>query len=283
MTKVLQLKFQCDADLTGNPDTKHFQTSYLGYLGESFICWCSTDQGSISTSTAESEIKAVNHTLKAEVIANRGILNHMGWTQSPIIMEEDNKACVDASILSHMTRNLTHLELIENFLKEKYADGTCVLVKVASCDNNADIGTKRVSRTLFDKLTDNIIDKSLRVVKYKKQQQNKVIFGPLRCEVRISMACTAKAGLKTTSPLVASTYAILLSQRGTPRGKWQRSSTALLMGGLNTQASWLSVRMFSFSRELDSDSDSDSESVVLVHFNRAMTSGECSDPWLKLS
>ena len=27
----------------------------------------STDQGSISTSTAESEIKAVNHTLKAEV------------------------------------------------------------------------------------------------------------------------------------------------------------------------------------------------------------------------
>ena len=64
-TNILQLRFQYDADLTGNPDTKHSQTSYLGYLANSLICWCSTDQGSIS---AESEIKAVNHTLKAEVL-----------------------------------------------------------------------------------------------------------------------------------------------------------------------------------------------------------------------
>ena len=56
MTEILQLRFQCDADLAGNEDNKHFQTSYLGYLGGSIICWCSTDQGSVSTPTAESEI-----------------------------------------------------------------------------------------------------------------------------------------------------------------------------------------------------------------------------------
>ena len=125
------------------------------------------NQGSISTSTAESEIKAVNHTLKCEVIANRGILNQMGWKQSPTVIEEDNKACVDASIVTHMTRGLRHLDLTENFLKEKYADGTCVLVKVASSENNSDIGTKRVSKQVFEKLTNEIIDKSLRVVKAK--------------------------------------------------------------------------------------------------------------------
>ena len=53
------------------------------------------------------------------------------------------------------------------FLKEKYADGTCILIKVASGDNNADIGTKRVPRALFYKLTDTIIDKSLREVNHK--------------------------------------------------------------------------------------------------------------------
>ena len=63
MTKILQLRFQCDADLGGNLDNGHSQTSYIGYLGKSVICWYSTDQGSVSTSTAESEIKAVNHTL----------------------------------------------------------------------------------------------------------------------------------------------------------------------------------------------------------------------------
>ena len=77
MTQVLRLKFQRDEDLGGNQDNGHSKTSYIGYLGESAICWCSTDQGSVSTSTAESEIKAVNHTLKAEVISNRGIMYAM--------------------------------------------------------------------------------------------------------------------------------------------------------------------------------------------------------------
>lgn len=58
-----------------------------------------------------------------------------------------------------------HLAITELFLKEKYADGTCVLVKVASEDNNSDIGTKRVTRAIFERLTNNIIDKSLPTIK----------------------------------------------------------------------------------------------------------------------
>ena len=69
------------------------------------------------------------------MIANRGMLSQMGWLQAPTRIEEDNKACVDASIINHMTRGLRYLEITENFLKEKYADGTCVLVKIASSDN----------------------------------------------------------------------------------------------------------------------------------------------------
>ena len=78
MTKILQFWFQCDADIGGNLNNAHSQTSCIGYLGKSVICWWSTDQGSVSTSTAESEIKAVNHTLKSEVISDRGILNAIG-------------------------------------------------------------------------------------------------------------------------------------------------------------------------------------------------------------
>ena len=162
MTNLLQLKFQCDADLGGNPDNMHSQTSYLGYLAGSLICWCSTDQGSVSTSTAESEIKAVNHTLKCEVIANRGILNKMGWAQSTTVIEEDNSACVAAAAVTHITRGLRHLSLAEYYLKEKSADGTCIVVKVKSEDNNSDIGTKRVPLPLFNKLTYNLVDKTLR-------------------------------------------------------------------------------------------------------------------------
>ena len=162
MTPLMQLHFQCDADLGGNLDNLHSQTSYLGYLAGNLICWCSTDQGSISTSTAESEIKAVNHTLKAEVIANRGILNMMGWKQEPTKIEEDNQACVYHSKSTHMTRNLRHLDLCTNWIKEKVADGTCILVKVPSAENNSDIGTKRVPISIFTRLTSQIVDRSLR-------------------------------------------------------------------------------------------------------------------------
>jgi hypothetical protein len=162
MTSLLQLKFQCDADLAGNKDNRHSQTSYIGYLADNVICWKSTDQGSISSSTAESEIKAVNHALKSDVIPLRGILNHMGWTQAPTVIEEDNSACVDASNHTHMTKNLRHIDLSENYFKDKVADGTCVIIKIPSGENNSDIGTKRVPLPLFEYLTHRLVDKSLR-------------------------------------------------------------------------------------------------------------------------
>ena len=123
---------------------------------------CSTDQGSVSTSTAQSEIKAVNHTLKKEVIANRGILNRMGWKQEPTVIEEDNSACVFASKALHFTKNLRHLDLSECWLKEKVADKTCVLRKVESKHNNSDIGTKRVPQYVFNALTNQLVERSQR-------------------------------------------------------------------------------------------------------------------------
>ena len=154
MTKVLQLKFQCDAGLGGNQDKHNSQTCYLGYLAGSLICWCST--------TAESEIKAVNHALKSEVIPTRGILEMIGWEQDPNIIEEDNQAYVYYSKTTHMTRNLRHLSLAEAYAKEKVQDGTCTVIKVASEDNNSDIGTRRVILPIFTKLTSQIVDRTLR-------------------------------------------------------------------------------------------------------------------------
>ena len=172
MTDELQLRFQCDADLAGNPDTLHSQTLYLGYLGTSLICWCSTDQGSTATSTAESEIIAVYHTLKSGVLSNRGILNQMGWKQLPTVIEEVNKACVDASTVLHMTRGLRHLAITENYLKEKFADDTCVLRKIDSKNNNSDIGTKRLDFPLFNHLTYPLTDRSrlCSVINQKRRQ-----------------------------------------------------------------------------------------------------------------
>ena len=126
----------------------------------------------MSTSTAESELKAVNHTLKCEVIANRGILNKMGWKQGPTIIEEDNKACVDASVVPHMTKGMRHIDITQNFLKEKFTEGVCVLQKIDSKNNNSDIGTKRLAQPIFDYLTYPLMDRSLREIVKSAMKEN---------------------------------------------------------------------------------------------------------------
>ena len=86
----------------------------------------------------------------------------MGWEQEPTRIEEDNQAAYYHSKATHMTQNLHHLELCINWIKEINKDGTCVLVKVASADNNSDIGTKRVKISTFTRQTSQIVDRSLR-------------------------------------------------------------------------------------------------------------------------
>ena len=117
--------------------------------------------GRVSTKAA-SHHQGSNHALKSDVIPLRGILNHMGWTRAPTVIEEDNSAGVDASNHTHMTKNLRHIDLSENYFKDKVADGTCVIVKIPSGENNSDIDTKRVPLPLFEYLTHRLVDKSLR-------------------------------------------------------------------------------------------------------------------------
>ena len=144
MRSLTQARFQCDADLAGNLDNSHSTSAHIGYLGHhSVVRFTSKTQGSLSTSTAESEIKAVNQCLKEEALAMRGIL--MGFPQDATIIEVDNQACVYASEIPHMTRGIRHLDLAELLIKEKVEAKEIKLLKVASADNTSDLGTKRLA------------------------------------------------------------------------------------------------------------------------------------------
>ena len=124
-------------------------SSHAHGQGESLIFWWGTDQGAVLTSTAELEIKASNLTLKCEVIANRGILNQMGWTRNPTVIEEDNSACATSSQVTRVKRGLRLFDLAPAWIKETVADGTCIVVKVAFEDRYADGGPKRLLSSLF--------------------------------------------------------------------------------------------------------------------------------------
>ena len=163
MRPLTQAHFQCDADLAGNLDNSHSTSAHIGYIGLSVVSFTSKTQWSLSTSTAESEIKAVNQCLKEEALALRGMLNLIGFPQDATIIEEDNQACMYASEIPHMTRGMRHLDLAELLIKEKVDVKEIKLLKVASADNTSNLGTKRLALPLFNKLTSRIIDETLRL------------------------------------------------------------------------------------------------------------------------
>ena len=158
MRPLTKARFQCDADLAGNLDNSHSTSAHIGYIGYSVVSFTSKTQGSRSTATAESEIKAVNQCLKEEALALRGMLILMGFPQDATIIEEDNQACVYASEIPHMTRGMRHLDLAELLIKEKVDAKEIKLLKVASADNTSDLGIKRLALPLFNKLMSRIID-----------------------------------------------------------------------------------------------------------------------------
>ena len=130
MRRLTQARFQCDADLAGNLDNLHSTSAHIGYIGIHSVMSFKT-QGSLSTSTAKSKIKAVNQCLKEEALAMRGILILMGFPQDATIIEEDNQACVYGSGIPHLTRRMKHLDLAEMPVKEKVESNEIKLLKVA--------------------------------------------------------------------------------------------------------------------------------------------------------
>ena len=66
MRSLTQTRFQCDADLAGNLNKLHFTCAHIGYIGNRSVGSSkSRTQGSLSTLTFESEIKAVNQCLSS--------------------------------------------------------------------------------------------------------------------------------------------------------------------------------------------------------------------------
>jgi hypothetical protein len=99
---------------------------------------------------------------QSDVIACRGILNSIGWIQDTTPIEEDNAACVFTSNVTHMTRNLKHIDNIDGWVKEKVADKTCILDNISTENNDADIDAKRLPQSLFNALTHRLVDRQNR-------------------------------------------------------------------------------------------------------------------------
>ena len=121
------------------------------------ISWKSSEQTLVTTSTNHSQIVAL-YEASRECVWLRRMINHIqescgiGVIDSPTIIYEDNAACVTQMETSYIKSNITkHISPKLFYPLELQQKGEINILQTKSCDNLADLFTKSLSSSSFEK------------------------------------------------------------------------------------------------------------------------------------
>ena len=126
------------------------------------ISWRSKSGKSVTLSSAEAEYYGISELAK-EILFVRQLLNHMKIKiEYPMIIETDNVGAMYLSNNYATSQRTHHIDTCYHFVQEFIEDGIIKIKFVRSEENKADIFTKNVNQTLFQKHKQNFVK-----VKYK--------------------------------------------------------------------------------------------------------------------
>jgi hypothetical protein len=157
-----------DAGYLSDPHNGKSQTGFVFLHGGTAISWKSSKQTLTATSTNHSEIIAL-YEASREYVWLRRMINHiqqscgLGAIESPTIIYEDNSACVTQMQTGYIKSNITkHIVPKLFYPHELQESGEINILQIKSCDNLADLFTKSLPSSVFQKLVHGIGMRRLR-------------------------------------------------------------------------------------------------------------------------
>jgi hypothetical protein len=146
-----------DAGYLSDPHEARSQTGFVFLHGGTAISWKSSKQTLIATSTNHSEIIALFEASR-ECVWLRRMIKHIQRScgissiMNPTIMYEDNAACIAQMRAGYIKSNLTkHMAPKLFFPHQLQKVGEIEILQTKSCDNLADLFTKSLPTSLFQK------------------------------------------------------------------------------------------------------------------------------------
>ncbi|TPX40472.1 hypothetical protein SeLEV6574_g06603 [Synchytrium endobioticum] len=120
-------------------------------LGSSCICWWSRVQTVVAQSSADAEYLALSESIK-DILYIKSMLEELRIPiQNPVVVHEDNTACVQMVEEGAISRKTRHIAIRERLAIIAAKDDHLVEVcKIKSSDNFADILTKPLARVKID-------------------------------------------------------------------------------------------------------------------------------------
>ena len=123
-------------------------------IGSGAVTWSSRKQQSVALSTTEAELIAASEAAKDVVWISRVVaeLNIDGSNQAKPKLFIDNVGTIKLIHNPEFHRRTKHIEIRHYFVRERWEEGAVDVEHVSSEDQIADIMTKALGPTIFDRL-----------------------------------------------------------------------------------------------------------------------------------
>ncbi|KAL3698464.1 hypothetical protein R1sor_012540 [Riccia sorocarpa] len=145
-----------DTDWAGEPTGQRSTTGYLFKLGNSIISWSSKLQPSVALSFSEAEYRALMEGTKEAIWLNQ-LLKDLGLPhEAPVTIWCDNTSSLKMAENPVFHARTKHIETHYHFVREQVSQKTVNLVHIPTRQQLADILTKPLGPTRFQKLRDSL-------------------------------------------------------------------------------------------------------------------------------
>nr|GFA70880.1 ribonuclease H-like domain-containing protein [Tanacetum cinerariifolium] len=151
VSSTSQLNAYTDVDYAGCPVTRRFTSGYCVFLGDNLLSWSAKRHVTLSRSTAKAEYREV-----ANVVAEKAWIHNLLRELHNPLFTATLVYCDNVSVV-YMSTNLVqhqrtkHIEIDIHFVRDMVTRGQVRVLHVPSRYQYADIFTKGLPTTLFEK------------------------------------------------------------------------------------------------------------------------------------
>jgi hypothetical protein len=147
----LVLETFSDADWAGDLDQRKSRSGYVVLLNKNPVIWSSKLQTTVALSSTEAEYIALSAATR-DTIWSRILLGELGFEQtSPTTIYEDNQSCIKIAESKKSLPGLKHIDIRHHFIRDRIANKDICLERKDTSEMIADIFTKQLTTTLFEK------------------------------------------------------------------------------------------------------------------------------------
>ena len=146
----------CDSDLAGNVDTNKSTTGTMFFLGDCLVSWQSLKQKVVVLSSCEAEYITTTTIATHALWLSRMLAELLGRKVDVVELKVDSKSALTLAKNPVFHERSKHIRIKYHFIRDCLEDGCIKASHIATIDQLADILTKSLGKSKFQKMRERI-------------------------------------------------------------------------------------------------------------------------------